>query len=764
MLNTVIRFPRFVVSVVFLLTILFCYFLPKISIQKTIDIFYDKRSPTYKEFQRWKGVFGSDDRIIIAWQDKDLFTKKGLEKIKSVSSALEALDGIDKVQSLATVSDIKADDFAFYVAPPLEQIPSDSKQLKLLKERILQNPIFLHNFISPDGKTTSIIVFLDAESNLPKEVIIKDIISLLKKQLKGFRYHISGSAVIDYYYTKYMEDDLKVFMPIVLLLVFLVLLYSFRNLAGVLFPFITIVTSLIWTMSLLYFFNFPLNNVTTIVPPIIVAISIADSIHFVAEIIQRHYRHNIPIDEYLVSQTMRDLLLPCSMTSITTSVGFFSLLVSRIEPVRQLGIVAGIGVLFALVITFTLLPSLLVLFPNMISTLKPKMEDKRGSFVDLFLEKIAVYTQRFGIYIVGFSVLAVAVSVFFAMRIKTETSMINYFKKTTEVYKSTVFIQERLGGIHFLNLSLRTAKRDYFKDPVVLKKIELLEQFVSSMPKVDQVISITEYIKLMNKAFHKDDIRFYRLPEKSSTISQYLLLYDAGDISDFINDDWSWATVRIRVSENSSMKIMKMVEKLQSYLRQIFPTSEVASSVVGISVLEAETNELVTQSQIRSLSLAFLIIFLLMFVVFRSVKVGLLSMVPNVIPLIFNFGIMGALRINLDSATSMISAVGIGIIVDDTIHFLHTFLKAIKEYNFANAIKYTLMEKGRPIIFTSVILFFGFIVLILSKFSPTSAFGILTSMLMLNALIADIIILPAILFLLSEIFNNVKRVRGGVKR
>ena len=736
-------------AVAFSITAVFASFLPRIQVQKTIDIFYDKTSKTYRDFEVWKEQFGSDDRIIVAWKvDPSVFSSKGIKQVQEVTQALEALDFVDEVKSLSTVSDIWGEGEDFYAQPPFGE-DVEITDLEKVKERVLANPILARNFVSPDGKTASCIVFLSTSAQEDKLKVIPKVYEVVDKLLGRGNYYLSGSAVVDYFYTRYMEEDLKVFLPLILLLILIILFLTFGNVGGILFPFLTIVMSLIWSLALLYIFKFPMNNVTTIIPPVIVAISIADSIHFVAELLQRHRREGLPVDRTLISRTVRHIFKPCLLTSVTTAIGFASLSVSRIVPVKQMGIVSAIGVLFALVITFTVLPALLELFPALLDKQIIRVS-RRGNGFDRLLEAIARFDWGYRGWILSLAGVLVILSIWGAFRIRTETIMINYFKKDTEVYKSTVFIQDNLGGIHFVNVSLRAKDPSTFKDPEVLERLERLEAFARDLPKVDKVITVNEYLKLMNKALHGDDPAYYRLPEKRSTIEQYLLLYDIEDMQDFVNEDWNWVNVQVRTSENSSLGLMRLIDQIREKAQEEFSGSDVEVSVVGRSVLEAETNQLVTQGQIQSLGLAFLLIFLLMFVVFRSWKVGLLSMFPNVLPLVFNFGIMGWLGIRLDSATSMISAVGIGIIVDDTIHFLHSLIEHRRTMDLKSAVRAVLLEKGRPIVFTSVILFCGFVILVTSRFSPTSAFGMLTSVLMISALIADIVIFPAFLYVLSD--------------
>ena len=738
---------RILALLIFLFTIPLVFLLPKIQIESSIDVFYDKTGQLYKSFSEWESQFGSDDRVIIAWKDNSLISIDGLLRVVNITSLLNSLDFVDDVQSLSTVSDIWGDGLDFY-AQPLVSDEIEEGDLRKIRYRITRNPFFMDNLISHNLDAASIIVFLSRDKDNDRQGHIKKIIKKADSALKTKEHYLTGSAVIDYYYTKYMQDDLSLFLPLALILIFILLLFLFRGIAGSIFPFVLIIVNLIWTMSLLWIFGFSLDNITTIIPPIILAISIADAVHFMIRLRQELVR-NQGINAAVIS-AVKDIFIPCLLTSLTTSVGFFSLTVSRIEPIRHLGIVAGIGVLLAFVFTFTFLPGMVLLVPYLLNSWLSSVSGDKGyrGVVDFVLDKIAVVVVRWNKVIILIFALILTVSLFFAMKVRPETIMINYFRKDTDVYKATKFIQDNFGGVQFLNLSLRL-REGTFKEPLLLKRLSDFKQVLASrFNKIDKVISVDDYIKLMNRAMHSDRDDYFSIPSSESLINQYLLLYDVDDLKDYINDDWDWANVVIRSHENSSARLMKMAREIEAMAKKEFP--ECLVSVVGRSVLEAETNELVTRGQVKSIAIAVGVIFLMILFVFRSLKVGMISLIPNIFPLIINFGVMGMFGIYLDSATSIISAIGIGIIVDDTIHFLHSFLKhRRKGLATTNAVVSAIMDKGHAIIFTSVVLFVGFGVVSLSKFSPTADFGILSALLMLNALLADLFLLPAVLIALD---------------
>ena len=735
-----------IIIFIFFLAIVLSFFLPKIKINHSVDVFFDKKSESYIEFEKWKEQFGSNQIIIVAFQDKDIFTQKNLELISALTEKFEALPYVEEVTSLTNVNDIVGEENNFIVKPLIEKIPAQPAQLKQLKKQALSNPLYLKNIISSDGKTTAILIELEREAGeKQKKEVMEEVIKIVKKNPEK-KFYISGFTAIEYFYTLYMQNDLKRFLPFIFVIIILILVLTFRRWEGVVLPLLVIIVSFIFTMSFLYFCGFSINNVTTIIPPIILAIAVADSVHFVAEGMNMRRKDMFRKNKEFVFFLVSHLFLPCFLTSLTTAVGFLSLTVSRIPPVKELGLVVGVGVFFAFFITFTLLPALTEKF-GLLRREYPERE--KYSFFqerfDRFLEKIGKFAVEYKRIVIIITAGIALLCLWGMLRIKVETSVLEYFKKNTPIYQDTSFIEENLSGVHFLNISLKARKEDYFKEPEVLFQIERLQRFLKSLPQIDKVTSCIDYIKEINKSFHNEDPKFYKVPSSKKLIAQYLLLYGAQDLEDFVDSQWRWTTIRVRVKEHSTAKLKRIISCIQKYLDSNL-NIEAEKKIVGQTVLEVETNEAVTQGQIQSLAIAMFIIFGMMFFVFKSIPVGLISIVPNVLPILINFGIMGWLGIRLDSATSMISAIGVGIIVDDTIHFLHHFGVASGETkDYSSAVFKTLLAKGRPIILTSLILFFGFGVVSLSNFVPTSYFGILSSLLMFNALWADLVVLPSLL-------------------
>jgi len=747
----VLKHPFLIIAVFLALTTAAAFFVPKIQLDNTVDAFWDKKGDSYRDFKEWEDGFGDDRYLIIAFKDDNIFKKDNLELISRLTETLELERGIAEVTSLTNINDIFGYENDFIVQPFIEKIPSDPEELRALKQKALENPLYVKNVISYDATTAGLLVELESTpqtEGIYRRKLIEKIEEVAASQFpQDKEYSISGPSSLEYYYVTYVKEGLKVFLPIAFIVIITVILFCFRSAEGFFLPLVVIAISLIWAMCFLYFCGFVINSITTIAPVIILSVSLATGIHFTAESIQIRARSGTATsNKDSLEEIIKHLAAPCFMATLTTAVGFISLTVNRAAPVRELGMVVAAGVFFSYIITFIFIPAVIKQF----NLFKPRGASCgatyffRSSFDD-FMKGIAGFNERYKIQIVAATVAIIIFSLWGLSRIKVETSLLDFFDKNTPFYKSTIFIEDNLSGTHFLEVSIKAGERDYFKDPKALIKIQSLQKFLSGIRQVDKTTSVVDYIKEINKSFHNEDHSFYVIPSSKRLVAQYLLLYGATDMDDYVDSEWQWITVQTRLNEHSTAELKKVIANIQRYLDENFP-SPLEAKALGWPVMEVESNEATTDGQIQSLCLAMFIIFGMMFIVSRSIPVGLIAIVPNALPILINFGIMGILGIRLDSATAMISAVGIGIIVDDTIHFLHSFGREVKKDNdYAKAMERTLLVKGRPIVLTSVILFLGFSVLVFSKFVPIVYFGLLSATVMCTALLADLIVLPCLL-------------------
>jgi len=341
-------------------------------------------------------------------------------------------------------------------------------------------------------------------------------------------------------------------------------------------------------------------------------------------------------------------------------------------------------------------------------------------------------------------------SLWLSGKVQVETNLVEYFNKKSSLRQDLDFIQSNLSGVVTMDISLRANSVDAFTIPENLVLLDKVQSFLHTIPGVDTTVSFADYIKEMNKSFHDEDPEFYAIPKQKDLIAQYLLLYDSDSIGDYVNTAFDHARILVRISESSSAKQSELIKKAQDYIDNL-EQDVLQIRITGSVVQQVNVISALTKGLVSSLVLALGVICVIMLIVLRSVRIGLLSLVPNLFPLVLNFGIMGLLSIPLDTSTALISVVALGIAVDDTIHFLTEYnLQRKMGQSISASIEYALLNKGLAIITTSIILCIGFGVLVFSNFVPTLYFGFLSALVMLTALAGDIVLLPAIMLLKKE--------------
>ncbi len=736
--------PLIVISLIIVTTIVFIFLLGKIRIDTSMTTLFPRTHPVYKFYQEWQRQFGYEDVVIISFEREDLFSPGSLNLIKNLTQKIERLPHVGRVLSLTSTNDAYARDDEIVVAPPLEEIPPSEKELMKLKERTLASPLFRNHILSPDGKVTSIIVeFEDVfENDILQKEAIEQIENVIKEEGIYSRSYVSGHTTVYQAYNSNVSRDLVRFLPIIVSFVAAVFLaIFFKRKHIVLIAVLTILISVTWTMVLFYFLKIPMNSITAIIPPIVIAYATSDIIHIMIEYVRRGF------DKEEWKKIAKALMRPCFLTSFTTAVGFYSLAASPIPAIKQLGVVAGSGILITFLLSFIFIFAMLSLFT---SKLQVRRVDKKV-LPNFMLNKLAYYIKHRAISIfVIFAIIAGIIFFLGVSMIRVSTDIVEDFKKTSPTYKAIKFTDRHIGGIGYIDISFKTDAHDIFKDPAVLQKIDRLQEFLDSYNGVDKTFSIVNYIKRLNQAFHEDDPEYYRIPTSKNLISQYLLLCDTRDLGRLVDENYSWATVRVRTSlydTEAVRELLKSIDALNKYVIKDFP-SRLDVRITGDTTLRNKVTDFLVQGQIRSLILIFCFIFGIMFLLFRSISLSILSILPNTIPLFMNFGVMGLAGIPLNIATAMIAVIVMGIIVDDTIHFLDFFTARLRKgQDYFALIEETITTKGLAMICTTIILMVGFAVMISSGFVPTIYFGILSVGILFFALVGDLIFLPALLIL-----------------
>lgn len=723
----------------------FMSFLPSIKTVNNVDYFTVKNDPGVQFYDKFKEVFGNDEFFVIALEREDIFTRKNLTLIKEITEKIEDLDDIRKVRSLTNVYETVGSPNYFEVKKFLEEIPENRNELETLKNQAINNPLYVKSFISQDSRTAAIVVFTQNrpdDENYRKQLLekVNNILGPYEKQ--GGKFNIAGWTTTNLSLAEYMKKDVGTFIPITYLLIVVTIFYLFKNIRLTLIALANIAICLGSTMGLSGLTGITVNNVTTIIPPVIMALALSDTVHIFSHL-EKRVLEEFPDKRVALTHVLNRVFVPCFLTALTTAIGFFSFVTSTIPPIKDFAYLGTAGMVFSYVYAFFFVPPLLLLFPPE----KIYLEYQTHKGMTNFLHRINDLVQGHNKVVLGAGILLCISAVWFTTKIKVETNLLEYFKANSPVRSSIAFVEKRLSGVGSLDISIRAKEEDAFKEPANLKVVEEIQDYIKTLKGVDVTTSFCDFIKDMNESFHDEDPAYYKIPATRKMVSQYLLLYDSEDIEDVINSTYDHTRISVRISEHSSAGQAMLIREIEKFFKKI-KHPDLKLRVTGRAVQDVDIIDNIVRSQVSSLATAAIPVFIIMTLTLRSFGLGVLSMIPNIFPILLNFGIMGAVGIRLDTSTALIAALALGIAVDDTTHFLYEYKqKRAEKIPIPDAIKHAILTKGLAMFSTAITMFIGFGVLVLSRFIPTMNYGILSALIMVTGSLGDFFLLPAIILL-----------------
>jgi len=577
------------------------------------------------------------------------------------------------------------------------------------------------------------------------QAIIKDF------QSDDFDIYLTGSAVIAGTLKQSMRADTKQFIQKMVVVIILVLFLLFKRLSGVFLPIIAVLFTVISTLSMMAMSGAPFTIVTQIMPSFLLAVITSGVIHLLA-IFYKDFTESKNTKASL-RYAMGHSGLAIVMTSLTTAAGLWSFSFSDVAPVADLGTFASLGVLVGLLFTLVLVPALLSV---MKIKHKPAKQDPHGNTkMDALLLGISNIATGYPKAIVAVSALIILVAIFFASQLRFSHLPLNWFPEDSPSRVATEVVDDKLRGSITLEVIIDTGKENGLYEPNVLNKIEKSSAYLDSIQTdayfVGKTLSLVDVIKETNKALNENKSEFYAIPQNRDLIAQELFLFEnsgSDDLQDFVSSDFSKARLTVKVPYVDALAYNQFINQVQTQLDKEFE-GIAKVSLTGVSVLLATIMEKSIYSSAVSYVLAFGLISIMMVVLIGNLKIGLISMIPNVLPILFLSTIMVVLDMPLDMFTMLIGAIALGLAVDDTVHFMHNFRRYELEYNDVDkAVRLTLLGTGRAIVVTSIVLSLGFLVLTTATMSNMFNFGILTASAIFIALLADFFLVPAILKLM----------------
>jgi predicted RND superfamily exporter protein len=694
-------------------------------------------------------VYGRASNVIfiLTPQDGNIFTRHGLGAIEWVTEAAWQTPYSTRVDSLANYDDSHADGDEIIIAPYFSDASALSDdRIDEIRQRALANREVTFYLVSPQAHAASVnVTVLKPEGNLGSVGEVMAFVTNLKQEFAenypDIELRVSGGIPGDMAFDEAGNRDLATLVPLMLLVTFLSLTIGFRNIWATIGTILVVILAVASTLGAAAYSGIILTAGSAGTPVIVMTLCIADCVHLISGYGLERGRGQER--SAALRASLNANFLPIFVTSLTTAIGFLSLNWSESPPLRDLGNMVAMGVLIAFLLSVTFLPAFLAIVPGM-ATSKPL----RGQSLARWITGFSIKRGR--------ALLAVCPIIFIAFTsglafLVLEDDFVGYFDDSYAFRRDTDYLQENLTGLHVIHYSLPSGEEYGITRPDYLNSVSDFADWYLAKDNVVQVSDITAVIKRLNKHIHGDDPAFEIVPETRDQAAQLFLIYELSvpvgrDLNSQIDVGKSESRLSVWLRDATSRDIRRLAEQGELWLRENAP--ELASPASGISVVYANITEINIRSMVRGTFVALLIISALMFGVLQSLRLGLVSLVPNLVPAAMAFGLWGYVYGEVNLAVSVVGAITLGIIVDDTVHLLMKYRRARRER--PNDDRKTILhdsfsEVGLALIQTSVALVLGFVVLAQSGFAISAHMGALSAIVIMMALFADLLFLPALI-------------------
>jgi predicted RND superfamily exporter protein len=765
LLIKLLKSPRITMIIIVVITVLFFLAMKENTRMETnLDKYMPQDHPAFIYSDKAEGWFDIKDGIIVAIENKNgVFNSETLDTLKQLTKRLQKMPEIEKndVTSLYTADNIIGSEDGMDVKPFFKRVPKSPEKLLKLKKNVENNEMIFGRLVSTDETVTVII------AEIGDDVFTQDFYNRILEMTKAsendhIKIYVAGRPIVEGTMALLGPADMKKMVPIVLLVIFIVLFITLRSFKGTLITLGVVFFSTIWAFGLMAAVNIPIYAVSTMIPVMLIAIGVADGIHLYTHL-HTFVDHNPGAGKTeAVKDMLKHMWKPVVMTSITTAVGFISLLTSQVYPVKYFGIFTAFGVMVAMAFSLVFLPAGIMIFGLPKARPVNKDEDKEGhSHSKLANNFAAAVIKHKYVSIIGTAIIVV-LSIIGMQEIWINSSFLDKFEKDSDIVQTDKFINEHFGGTSTINLILdANGKKDTFKEPEVLKLVDKMQKDVDAeLEVVGNTFSLADYIKRMNKVMNADDEAYNTIPGSKDMIAQYLLLYEmSGDpenLNKVVDYDYEKLNVTFQLKSDNSKAINSALHIIEKYTND-FAKYGITMNYAGSGYKGLVFTDLILEGQIMSLILSLIIIIVLLSAMFKNIKIGLIGSVPIVITALISFGIMGFLGIPLNTTTALLSSIAIGIGIDYAVHFLEQYRhNASTTDDKLVAAQITMAHSGKAIIFNAIVVIAGFLVLLFSVFPPNRELGALVSLNMFTSFVGTLTIMLVLLYMSNIYFKKNK--------
>ena len=728
-----------------------------LTFENDLRVFFSEKNPQLQALEALENTYSKIDNVYftIAPKDKNVFTRENLAAIEELTEACWQIPYSSRVDSIINFQHTYSEDDDLIV----EDLVTDARhmsdaEINRVKEIALAEPRMVNLQISPSGHVTGINVnvLLPGKSRLESTEVADYVRSMaddFQQKYPNIKIYLAGAVMFNHAFSEATKDDLKTLIPLMCIILVVIVGLALRSYTGTVATMIIILFSMATGLGLAGWLGFVLTTGSGIAPTIILTLAVADSVHIMATVYQQMSMGKPKLEA--VAESLRINLQPVFLTSVTTAIGFLTMNFSDAPPFRDLGNIVAMGVMAAFFYSVIFLPALLAILP-----IKVRKKITDSSEFCLSCDWLADFVIKHRKPVFWSMAFLIVVLVSGISKLELNDNFLKYFSQRYEIRQATDFMQENLRGWDIIEYSLESGEPGGIHEPAYLSKVDQFAEWFRTQPKVTFVSTFTDTIKALNKNMHNDNPAFYMIPDSRNLAAQYLLLYEMSlpfghDLNNRINVDKS-ATRMIVFLKETTAKDQRAIDALgRTWLKENAPP-HMFTHGSGLSIIWAHISERNIESMLGASFGALVLISAILIMALRSFRIGFISLIPNLAPAFMSFGVWGMLVGQVGLGLSVIVSLTIGIVVDDTIHFLSKYLRARREKKLSpdEAVRYAFNTVGTAMWVTTVALVAGFSILALSGYNINSQMGLLSAITISLALLLDFLFLPTLLMKIDK--------------
>jgi len=716
--------------------------------------------PALQDYDQLLELFGDNEYLIVGLEaeaDTDIFSAEALEALVTLSDFLDFHPSVTQLRSLSNYQYLSGNEFSlssdYLIDDPLS-LAGDSAEIERIKNVLLGESLALNTLVTEDFKHTRIAARVEyrEETSEHKVELVQALFELIATEnlnsSSAYTLHLSGYPLVNERFETVTAEDTAILIPIMVVVMISILYLSFRSLAAMVLPWLVIAAGVLLLLEIQYYLGIPHTTIdnSALIPTLII-IGIGITVHVLLHFFQCAATGKSSPDA--ARETVEHIWIPAFFTAITTSAGFLALSVTRILPIREFALLGAIGPILLFLFSLTVLPAMLSYLGALSDGTKRVVS---SGLISRTTQKVPDFTFRNRKAILIAAALITAFTAWNLPNAEVDNNYVTLFKKSSMTRQDIVYFDDVFKGMMTLDIILDSGEAEGIKDPEFLQTMDTIQQWLSSHDRLGKINSLTDYLKEINQALNGDDETFYQLPDSREMSAQFLLLYDSAganeDLSDIKDFENRYARMVVPVVNLPASEMQEELNDIRAFMER--EAAHLNPVLTGTMALYTVQDIYTAEGMVLSFLVALAVISCFFILLFRSIRYGLLSIIPSVMPILLAASIAGFMGIYLDQSAVIVFAMTMGIAVDDAIHVMNRYLTVKRSgASTEEAIQRAMTESGRAVVFSSMVLVFGFSVLCFGSFTTVINVGLFGSIIMALALLGDLIFLPAILFVMD---------------